>query len=112
MKAVKKIPGTVTKVDADGKETTEGMTWGLIPPAPDKCQICAHKHAPDQPHNLQSLYYQTTFNSMLGRSPTWADALAHCSLETQYAWKVELKKMSAWTEPPDDESPVKHHGVD
>ena|SRR5713226_8851122 len=112
MKAIKKIPSTLTKIDADGKETTEGMAWNVMPPSPDKCQICATKHEPNQPHNQQSLYYQVTFNSMIGRSPTWADALAHCDQTTQDAWKSELKKMNAWSEPPNGEDPVHHHGIE
>ena len=111
-KAVRQIPGTVTHVDiATGKERHEGMAWNVLPPAPDKCQICAVKHEPEIPHNAQSLYYQMTFNGMVGRAPTWADAMAHCSEEMKAAWKRELTQKNAWTEPPAGEQPIAHHGV-
>lgn len=58
----------------------------LLPPAPGQCQICAHDHAPDQPHNRYSLYYQMAFHQEHGRWPNWSDAMAHCSPEVQAAW--------------------------
>jgi hypothetical protein len=66
---------------------------------------------PEQPHNAQSLYYQTIFNGMIGRPPTWADAMAHCDASTRRAWETHLREIGAWSEPPDGEAPVKHHGV-
>lgn len=112
-KSVKHIPASVTVVDlATGKETHEAGAWHVIPPPKDCCQICAVKHAPEQPHNAQSLYYQTVFHGMVGRVPTWADALAHCSDEIKFHWERELRIRGAWAEPPAGEAPVKHHGVD
>lgn len=58
----------------------------LLPPAPGKCLICAHEHAPEQPHNRQSLFYQMHFYQEHGRWPTWADAMAHCSDEVKQQW--------------------------
>jgi hypothetical protein len=111
-KAVKQIPATVTHVDLKtGKETHEQGSWQVLPPSPDKCQVCAVKHEPEQPHNAQSLYYQMTFSGMVGRSPTWADALAHCSDDVKRHWKTELLLLDAWSEPPKGEPPVRHHGV-
>jgi hypothetical protein len=47
MKTVKQIPGAMTVVDlATGKETHEPMAWTMLPPAADKCQVCARKHEP------------------------------------------------------------------
>lgn len=113
MKAARHIPASVTKVDvATGKETHEAAAWTVMPPPADCCQICAHKHAPDQPHNAQSLYYQTTFAGMIGRTPTWADALAHCADDVRTFWEKELRRMKVWSEPPRGETPVKHHGLD
>lgn len=107
------IPGTVTKVDmTTGEETHEPMAWKVMPPAKDKCQICAVKHEPGDPHNAQSLYYQMVFNGNVGRAPTWADAIAHCEEHLREAWKAELRRMKAWTEPPAGQAPVKHHGLD
>ena len=70
--------------------TPTGMM--LLPPAPDKCQECAVKHEPDQPHNAQSFFYQFKFNAQHGRSPTWKDAMAHCAKPVKAAWRRELKK--------------------
>ena len=113
-KPVRHIPGTVETVDsATGKVVKrEGMSWALVPPAPDKCQICAAKHGPEEPHNAQSLFYQMAFHGMHGRNPTWADALAHCALDVQAAWEAGLREKNAWTEPPPGEDPIAHHGVE
>lgn len=112
MKAVKGIPGTVTKVDADGTETTEAMTWQMLPPAPGKCPICAAKHTEVEPHNAQSMPYQMAFYGQVGRWPTWADAMAHCTPQVQADWRRELEMRGQWSEPPEGEEPVKHHGVE
>lgn len=68
----------------------EGGTMTLLPPAPDRCQICASKHEEDVPHNAQSLYYQTKFNMENGRAATWLDAMAHCSPQVRDAWRAAL----------------------
>jgi hypothetical protein len=109
---VRQIPATVTSIDlATGKETHERGAWHVLPPPKGHCQICAIKHAPEQPHNAQSLHYQTVFQGMLGRAPTWADALAHCSDDVKLHWERELRICGAWSEPPEGEKPVAHHGV-
>jgi hypothetical protein len=109
---IKQIPGALTEVDlTTGKETHKPMAWNVLPPAADKCQVCAVKHAPSEPHDAQSLYYQMTFNGMIGRAPTWADAIAHCDDGVKRAWGAELRKMGAWSEPQNGEAPVLHHGV-
>lgn len=64
----------------------------LMPCAADVCQECAVDHAPEMPHNQESLYYQYNFYQEHGRWPTWEDAIAHCSAEIQVAWKGALKK--------------------
>ncbi len=64
----------------------------LLPPPLDCCEVCATKHSPGQPHNKQSLYYQFVFNNENGRSPTWTDAMAHCSDEVKAQWSKELLK--------------------
>lgn len=112
-KPARTIPGTVTKVDmTTGKETSEPMAWHIVPPPKDACQICAVKHPPDQPHNAQSLYYQMAFQGIVGRPPTWADAIAHCDERLRKAWQAALREKQAWTEPPAGEQPVKHHGLE
>ena len=68
------------------------MGMFLLPPAKDKCQMCATKHEEHYPHNQQSLYYQMVFFNRHGKYPTWNDAMQHCSNEMQKAWKEELKK--------------------
>jgi hypothetical protein len=112
-KRVIKIPATVTKIDTEtGKETHEQGAWNVLPPAPGKCQICAIEHEPEDPHNAQSLYYQMTFQGMIGRAATWADAMAHCDDHRKHWWRTYLKEINAWTEPPEGEKPVKHCGVE
>lgn len=71
----------------------------LLPPKKDRCQVCASDHEPEQPHNQQSIYYQYNFYGQNARWPTWADAIAHCTPEIQAAWKRELQKLGAWSEP-------------
>jgi hypothetical protein len=113
VKAAKEIPSTMTVVDvATGEETHRPMAWKTVPPPKDHCQICAVKHDPSDPHNSQSLYYQTVFQGIVGRPPTWADALAHCKEPVRQAWELELLRINRWTEPPAGEMPVRHHGID
>lgn len=63
----------------------------LLPPAPDKCQECAAKHEPEQPHNPDSLYYKMWFRKQHDRWPTWEDALAHCAEDVRKKWVEALK---------------------
>lgn len=65
----------------------------LLPPKEGLCQFCAVVHAPDQPHNPQSLYYQVWFKGCYGREATWADAMAHCSDEIKQCWIEHLTKL-------------------
>ncbi len=69
------------------------MTMQLLPPSADKCQYCAVKHNPEQPHNAQSFYYAFWFNATYNRSPTWNDAMAHCSEEVKKEWLAYLTKL-------------------
>ena len=112
-KRVDHIPSSVTSVDLKtGKETHHAGAWRVIPPPADCCQICAVKHIEVQPHNAQSLYYQMIFTNMIGRAPTWADAMAHCTPVVQAQWRGELERRNAWSEPPAGEKPVEHFGVE
>ena len=87
------IPGTMTEVNLEtGEEKTKPMNWFMLPPPADCCQECAVKHEPWNAHDAQSLYYQMKFNAEHGRSPTWLDAIAHCTPELQKAWKEGLRK--------------------
>lgn len=72
----------------------------LVPPAKGLCQECAIKHEPWDAHDATTLYYQISFYQKHGRSPTWADALAHLTPERRVAWETELKAIGVWTEPP------------
>jgi hypothetical protein len=65
----------------------------LFTPAPDLCQICGTKHTPNELHNCQSAYYQTSFFLKKKRQPTWRDAMAHCSKRDQKHYIEELTKM-------------------
>lgn len=84
----------------ENKNMTEPETsWQLLPPSPEYCQVCAVKHPPEQPHDRQSLFYQTKFNLEHGRAPTWADAMSHCAEPVKEAWQRELKDSGHWDEP-------------
>jgi hypothetical protein len=90
------IKSTCTTVNMNtGESKTEPCDWHLLPPAPGLCQECAVDHAPEQPHNQQSLFYQMRFNAQHGRYPTWADAMAHCDAETRDIWTQELRRLGA-----------------
>lgn len=58
---------------------------------PGTCPMCAHKHAPDAPHNRDSLTYQYKFFDMYGVFPSWRDAMAHCDKATKIQWIVALE---------------------
>ena len=64
----------------------------LLPPAPHLCQICAIDHPEEQPHNAQSLYYRWWFALNNGRSPTWNDAMNHCSEDVKAPWLLQFAK--------------------
>jgi hypothetical protein len=65
---------------------TQTLTLTPLPPAPGKCPECATEHEPGEPHNRWSLFYQVRFQQAHGRSPDWADAMAHCSIDVQQRW--------------------------
>ncbi len=65
----------------------------LLPPAKHLWQQCAHQHKPEQPHNPQTLHYAFWFEYNHGRSPTWNDAMAHCSEEVKKEWIGYLTKL-------------------
>lgn len=65
----------------------------ILPPGKGLCPECAVKHDPTQPHDAQSLYYCFKFNLEKSRSPTWADAMSHCSKEVKIAWIEQLTKL-------------------
>ena len=71
----------------------------LLPAHPSECQFCAADHRPDEAHNNDSLFYQTRFYIKHRRSPTWADAVAHCLVEIQKQWKQALIEKNVWSEP-------------
>lgn len=76
-------------VDSDGEKS--GRMF-LLPPAADRCQTCASKHEAQEPHNAQSLYYQTAFNMEHGRAATWLDAMEHCAEPMREAWTKALEE--------------------
>lgn len=76
------------------------MSWQLLPPAKDNCPVCAFAHAAEQPHNAATMYYQTRFQGLHGRWPTWADAIAHCDERIRVLWWAALQDRGLWTEPP------------
>jgi len=62
----------------------------LLPPKPGSCLECATIHAPEMPHNQQSLFYQYNFYSEHTRFPTWKDAMSHCTPDMKATWIKEL----------------------
>ena len=64
----------------------------ITAPVPGTCPVCATKHEEQEPHDLNSLYYQNQFFKAHKRFPTWADALRHCSQMTKTVWVEKLKK--------------------
>lgn len=81
----------IEKPITDAETGEQTGTMFLLPPAKDKCQVCASKHEPAEPHNAQSLYYQTVFNMEHGRAATWLDAMEHCAPELQEIWTKVLE---------------------
>jgi len=61
-------------------------------PGPKLCPRCAIAHAPEQPHDRDSLYYQNWFFKRYKRFPTWTDAMAHCPDEVKAGYAVTLAK--------------------
>lgn len=104
----KSVPIQCETVDMATGETvkTETVRASLMPPHPDACQTCGQRpaHAPEQPHNAQSMYYQYVFYGEHGRWPTWKDAIAHCPADVSELWERELKRINRWSEPPAPEA--------
>lgn len=71
---------------------TQEAKMTLLPPAPDKCQMCAVDHEPKYPHDQTSLFWQVKFKMERGRPPTWVDAMAHCTEEMKQQWTESLKE--------------------
>jgi len=65
----------------------------MLPPPADCCQQCAIKHDPAMPHNAQTLFYAFWFTQTHGRSPTWNDAMSHCSPDIKSQWLAHLAKL-------------------
>lgn len=78
-----------------GEEWTE---FQLLDPPSTACQMCGKDpaHAPDQPHDGASMFYQYAFYAEHTRWPTWKDAIAHCDDATKAAWEAELRKRGYW----------------
>lgn len=58
----------------------------LLPPPPGHCELCAQAHAPEDSHNADSLYWAVKAKAQGLPSPTWSDAIAHCSPEIRQLW--------------------------
>lgn len=65
-------------------------TIKVLPPLPGACRLCAARHAADQPHERDSLYYQVRFYQKFRRFPTWEDAMNHCSEDVKAAFRRQL----------------------
>ena len=71
-------------------EISQG-TFVMLPPRPNACQVCAQEHEEELPHNRDSLFYQMWFYNTYKRSPTWVDAMLHCTEEMREHWIGMLK---------------------
>lgn len=96
---------TLRKQAAKARHARVG-TMQFLPPPKEACQLCAHKHEADKPHNLQSLFYAMRFQVAHGRDATWADAIAHCTPAVQKFWRESLTKMNQWSAPPEGVAPI------
>lgn len=63
----------------------------LLPPKAHLCQTCGTEHSAELPHNPYSLYYGVAFKLEHDRSPSWHDAMAHCTEEVKQQWIEALK---------------------
>jgi hypothetical protein len=88
-----------------------GFTLLRGPLQPGQCPACAVVHAPEQPHNQQSLFWLYHFMELHGRWPTWADALAHCTPEIRAHWVRELAKHGIEVPPAAEGSPANTEGA-
>lgn len=71
----------------------------LLPAKPGTCPQCAVDHAPEMPHNQQSMFWLYWFYNENGRWPTWKDAMSHCSDAMKAHWTRELHKAGVeWPE--------------
>src|SRR3972149_3945179 len=76
------------------------MGMSLLPPAADKCPICATEHEPQLPHNPQSLYYFYRFHASRGDWPTCEDAAAHCTPQIRASFRDRWTYAGGkWTRP-------------
>lgn len=74
---------------------TDGIPFervNILPPRPGVCPVCATPHDPALMHNRDSLYYQMRFRQKHGRTPTWADAAAHCTSEVKAQYAPEFAR--------------------
>lgn len=78
----------------------------MLPPAPDRCPVCAGDHGKNDAHDFTSMHYQFRFNAQHGRSVTAADAVAHLSGEIRSVWVKTIKQARLWTEPPYGVDPI------
>ena len=62
----------------------------LLPPGPDRCQVCAADHKDYEPHDPDSLYWCMA-RAAEGKPPlTWDDALEHCEPKMREVWVAML----------------------
>lgn len=70
----------------------------VFPPTPGACKVCATEHAPGEPHDRDSLFYQNRFYRKYRRLPTWEDAMAHCSQEMKEEFIKRLERRGIFIE--------------
>lgn len=87
--------GSVERVDMATGEVVERKdgAFTILPGPPGSCEWCHTVHAPEQPHNQQSLAYQMKFYGEHKRWPTWTDAMAHCPEDVRRMWREQLVKL-------------------
>jgi hypothetical protein len=63
----------------------------ILAPSPGLCQVCADEHAPDEPHDPESVYWRVLRAREGLNKPTWEDALGHCPEDVRRRWTTSLK---------------------
>jgi hypothetical protein len=66
-------------------------SWTLLEPIPPACSECGADHMAVEPHNPESVYWQTKRYINHEPPPTWRDALAHCPPDIRAAWEAALR---------------------
>lgn len=74
------------------QQSIREWSWFILPPHADKCQICAVEHKEREPHDATTLFYWMYMVNVVGRQPTWAEAMQHCADDIKEQWTKALNE--------------------